>query len=68
VEKQGFCGVLGSSFVALAVIRCGFGGHQMWIWRSSDVDLVVIICGFGEALMVIKCGFGKAAFGHQLWF
>jgi hypothetical protein len=54
-------------------------GHQLWLWRSSDVALVVIICGFGEALMVIKCGFGealmvikcgfgKAGFGHQLWF
>jgi hypothetical protein len=46
----------------------GCFGHQLWLWRSSDVALVVIICGFGEALMVIKCGFGKAGFGHQLWF
>jgi hypothetical protein len=43
-------------------------GHHLWLWRSSDVALVVIICGFGEALMVIKCGFGKAVLGHQLWF
>jgi hypothetical protein len=43
--------------VALVVIKCGFGGHQMWLWWSSNV-----------ALVVIKCGFGKAAFGHQLWF
>jgi hypothetical protein len=43
-------------------------GHQLWLWRSSVVALVVIICGFGEALMVIKCGFGKAVLGHQLWF
>ena len=34
-------------------------GHHLWLWRSSDVALVVIICGFGEALMVIKCGFGR---------
>jgi hypothetical protein len=43
-------------------------GHHLWLWRSSDVALVVINCGFGEALMVINCGFGKAVLGHQLWF
>jgi hypothetical protein len=49
-------------------VFAGCLGHQMWLWRSLDVALVVIICGFGEAVMVIKCGFGKAVFGHQLWF
>jgi hypothetical protein len=59
------------NFAAEMLKNRGFAGclgHHLWLWRSSDVALVVIICGFGEALMVIKCGFGKAVLGHQLWF
>ena len=32
LTKQGFCGVIRSSFVALAVIRCSFGGNHLWLW------------------------------------